>query len=92
MGEAHEVWEPVWLACRPNSAERRLLQALIQYANAALKAEMGRDRAAARLLAATAGHLRRVGAADGQGFMGVDRLGWSAALAAAEACYERREL
>ena len=44
--EAHEVWEPVWMNCAPNSPERFLLQALIQYANAALKRDMGRARAA----------------------------------------------
>ena len=48
--EAHEVWEPVWRSCRPNTSERLLLQALIQIANAALKRELGRPRATARLL------------------------------------------
>lgn len=47
--EAHEVLEPVWMACPPNSRERALCRALIQLANARLKARMGQPRAAARL-------------------------------------------
>jgi len=49
--EAHEVLEPVWMALPETSEERRLVQALIQIANAGLKLEMGRPRAAARLCA-----------------------------------------
>ena len=55
--EAHEVLEPVWMACPPNSAERRLVRALIQLANAKLKQRMGRPRARDRLLAEAAGLL-----------------------------------
>lgn len=47
--EAHEVLEPVWMACPPNSRERALCRALIQLANARLKARMGKPQAAARL-------------------------------------------
>ena len=47
--EAHEVLEPVWMACPPNSARRLFVQALIQCANAALKARMGRPQASSRL-------------------------------------------
>ena len=47
--EAHEVWEEVWLNCPANSAEKVLLQLLIQRANAGLKRRMGRDKAARRL-------------------------------------------
>ncbi len=47
--EAHEVLEPVWMACRHNSAERALVQGIIQFANAALKEKMGRSTAARRL-------------------------------------------
>ncbi len=47
--EAHEVIEPVWIALPPNSAERRMAQAVIQLANGALKLRMGRPGAAARL-------------------------------------------
>lgn len=47
--EAHEVWEPVWMAAPPNSAEAQLLRGVIALANAGLKRRMGRDRAAVRL-------------------------------------------
>ncbi len=49
--EAHELLEAVWMAAPQASAERRLVQALIQLANAGLKARMGRPRAVARLWA-----------------------------------------
>jgi hypothetical protein len=47
--EAHEVWEPVWLNAHPNSAERFMCQSVIQLANAALKRDMGKLKAAERL-------------------------------------------
>lgn len=47
--EAHEVLEPVWMAASPNSAEKAMAQAVIQLANAALKLEMDKPKAAARL-------------------------------------------
>ncbi len=47
--EAHEVWEPVWLNLPPNSAERQIVRACIQFTNACLKQEMGRPKAAKRL-------------------------------------------
>lgn len=56
--EAHEVLEPVWLNCRPNSRERFLVQGLIQYANAALKFSMGRPAAARRLITMAQDHLK----------------------------------
>ncbi len=49
--EAHEVFEPVWMALPADSAERRVVQALIQLANAHLKQGMGRPKAALRLCA-----------------------------------------
>lgn len=54
--EAHEMWEAVWLAAPPNSAEKLLVQAFIQTANAGLKRKMGQQKAADRL-AAQALHL-----------------------------------
>jgi hypothetical protein len=48
--EAHEVWEVVWLNSAPNGLERSLLRALIQIANAELKAAMGRYQATRRLI------------------------------------------
>lgn len=55
--EAHEVLEPVWMACPPNSAARLAVQALIQIANARLKLRMERPGAAARILSLAEGHL-----------------------------------
>lgn len=48
--EAHEFWEPVWMALPHNSVERLFLQGLIHLANAGLKARMGKDGAAVRIL------------------------------------------
>lgn len=73
--EAHEVWEPVWLACRPNAIEQRFLKMAIQTANARLKAAMGKNKAAGRLDDEVALLLSEVKAALGgetKAFMGVD--------------------
>ena len=82
--EAHEVWEPVWMAAPPNGAERAMVQAAIQLANAALKREMGRPRAAGRLLA-IARELAAAGAAAGGGAMGLTAEAFEAAVRAVEA-------
>ena len=47
--EAHELFEPVWMALGEGSDDRRFLQALIQLANAQLKIKMQRPKAAKRL-------------------------------------------
>jgi hypothetical protein len=47
--EAHEVLEPVWMALPEGSAEKQFVQAVIQLANAELKARMGKPRAVLRL-------------------------------------------
>ena len=47
--EAHEVLEAVWMNAAPNSAERYVVQGVIQLANSALKSRMGREKAARRL-------------------------------------------
>lgn len=47
--EAHEVWEPVWAGCAPNSRARALLQGLIQSANTGLKLALDRPAAARKL-------------------------------------------
>lgn len=47
--EAHEVLEPVWFQCVPNSREKFLVQGIIQYANARLKFCMNRLGAVRRL-------------------------------------------
>lgn len=49
--EAHEVLEPVWMQAPQKSAERLLVQALIQLANAKLKLRMDQPKATLRLCA-----------------------------------------
>ena len=58
--EAHEIWEPVWMNCAPNSLERLMLQACIQLANAALKQELNNAKAALRLYGISADLLREI--------------------------------
>jgi uncharacterized protein len=70
--EAHEVWEPVWMHCRPNSAERHLMQGLIQLANARLKLAMGRASAARRLVVLAQGLLGEGARGTAAPLMGVD--------------------
>ncbi|MDK3071671.1 DUF309 domain-containing protein [Sedimentitalea sp. JM2-8] len=59
--EAHEALEPVWMATAPNSVERHAVQALIQTANAALKARMNRPNAVRRLCGMAETHLHACG-------------------------------
>ena len=66
--EAHEAWEPVWLAARPNSRERALLHGLIQLANGWLKLRMDRAAAATRIADLAAEHLSRAGQGTVLGF------------------------
>ena len=47
--EAHEVWEPVWLALPDSAQEKFFVQALIQTSNAYLKLRMEKPKAALRL-------------------------------------------
>ena len=58
--EAHEVLEPVWMALPESGDHRSLVQALIQFANAQLKLEMGRPKAAQRLCEIVRGLLIKV--------------------------------
>jgi len=73
--EAHEVWEAVWMACPPNSAEHRFVQALIQLANAELKLAMERPRAALRLCAIAEAHLEEAASGGAADLFGV-RVAW----------------
>lgn len=57
--ECHEVLEAVWLHTRSPSAEREMVQAVIQLANARLKLLMHRPRATIRLCDMVMGHLER---------------------------------
>lgn len=54
---------------RPNSPERALVQAVIQLANAGLKARMGRPKASRRLMLLAEGLVRDL---PGSTLMGVD--------------------
>lgn len=67
--EAHEAWEPLWLAAAPNSRERALLQGLIQLTNGWLKLRMGRAPAAGRIAALAREHLDRAGRGE---VLGID--------------------
>jgi hypothetical protein len=69
--EAHEVWEAVWMAAPANSAEKCLVQGMIQLANAGLKRRMGRPRAAQRLDALAEGLLAESLARGGPEVMGL---------------------
>ncbi len=70
--EAHEVWEPVWLATRPSSRERHLMVALIQLANACLKLAMGQRNATLRLLQEVADRLADCAPGAHDTLMGID--------------------
>ena len=59
--ECHEVLEAIWLSTVHPSAEREMVQALIQLANARLKLQMQRPRAARRLCAMVQDHLTGCG-------------------------------
>lgn len=78
--EAHEVWEPVWMALPPNSRERIACQALIQAANACLKLRFGGAKAFGRLAGEVARHAGEV-TVSGPGAAGIDLAAWSASFA-----------
>ncbi len=58
--EAHEVWEAVWMALPDGSDEKRLVQGMIQLANAELKRRMGRPGAVRRLCGICLAHLENL--------------------------------
>ncbi len=70
--EAHEMWEPVWLATQPNAREHQLMVGLIQLANAALKLRMQQTNAAGRLARLALLQLGECRRADLRPLMGVD--------------------
>ena len=57
--ECHEVLEAVWMQTQDGTAERDMVQALIQLANARLKLRMDRPQAAWRLCNMVQAHLAR---------------------------------
>ena len=83
--EAHELFEPVWMALEEGSDERHLLQALIQLANAQLKLKMQRPKAAKRLCIMVRGLLTRL---TGARVMGQEISRIVARLEAVEVCID----
>jgi len=81
--EAHEVFEPVWMALPTDSEERRFVQGLIQLANASLKANMERPKAVHRLCPIARELLLSAGAQ--QSIMNVDRNNFLRQIEALEA-------
>ena len=71
--EAHEVFEPVWMAL-PDGDERRFVQALIQLANGRLKLLMDRPKAALRLAVIATDLLRQIKAEQALGQSVADAL------------------
>ena len=69
--EAHEVLEPVGMALPDGAAPKIFVQAVIQGANATLKARMGRRKAALRLCAIARDHVNEIGG-PGQVILGRD--------------------
>ncbi|MFK7876297.1 MAG: DUF309 domain-containing protein [Paracoccaceae bacterium] len=59
--EAHELFEPVWMALPKPSRERAFVQGLIQIANGFLKLKMDRPKAAARLEGIARAHIANAG-------------------------------
>ena len=82
--ECHEVLEAVWMNAPPNSRERALVQAVIQLANAALKARMGQERATARLCARARELAAEAAGPEGAAVMGVTQGTLRAAIAAVD--------
>ena len=70
--EAHEVLEPVWMACPEDSAARQMVQGLIQLANAHLKVRMMRPRAVVRLCDIALGHFAAARQLGGKRVMGIE--------------------
>jgi uncharacterized protein len=51
--EAHEVLEPMWMACLPDSKERHFLQGLLQLTTACIKLRMRQQNGAVRCVRET---------------------------------------
>jgi len=71
--EAHEVLEAVWMHTAQGSAERALVQGVIQIANAWLKLRMAKPKAAFRILEMATGHVETAGRLDRSGASGPAR-------------------
>jgi hypothetical protein len=71
--EAHELWESIWMALPPQSAERQLLRGLIQLANAGLKGRMGRQVASQKILSLADAAISESRIRGGDSLMGLKR-------------------
>lgn len=75
--EAHELFEPVWMALPNPSAERQFVQCLIQIANGYLKVKMDKPKAASRLVTIARGLFSNVSSDTddhGRALMGVEKV------------------
>jgi hypothetical protein len=74
LWEAHEVWEGLWHAAKPDAVQADLLQGLIQCAAAALKVPMQQPRGLEKLARIGTERLESVARRGGPEYMGVDLL------------------
>lgn len=75
--EAHEAWEGLWRLTPKGSAQRHLIQSLIQVAAAQLKIVLGRTRAALDLQESSSQHLAlAMELAEQPRFMGLNLAEW----------------
>jgi predicted metal-dependent hydrolase len=72
LWEAHEAWEGLWHAAKPDVNQAAFLQGLIQCAAACLKIKMEQPRGLERLSALGVEKLERVGREEGAQYMGLD--------------------
>jgi len=85
--EAHEAWEEIWQACQRHSAQYVFVQAMIQYAAAALKVRQNKPRGLDRLLHTADRHMQAAvdrGATDV--YMGLAVKQWRHSIEAYYAC------
>jgi len=69
--ESHEVLESIWLAAAQNSAQKCMVQGIIQLANAGLKFKMKQDDAGNRLLIMADGLIEEASRRGGLAVLGL---------------------
>ena len=82
LWEAHETWEGLWHAAKKDDLQADHLQGLIQCAAACLKIRMEQPRGVTRLCELGTKRLDRVAREAGSPYMGLDLVGFVAALRA----------
>jgi hypothetical protein len=80
LWEAHEAWESLWHASKPERVQALFVQALIQCAAAWLKIPMEQPRGVERLSTLALEKLTEVRAAVGPSYMGLELDDWCAAV------------